>query len=117
MSKSPKNKSFRHEHHYFRPVHSRDHLGVGNGSKKVQWCYPYPEHIECHAQVVKELKEKDEHDKIQAREVVKRPFKSGQSDDVIDVEKFDKVSEMYGVERTLLSCFVTYCNFTVYFLN
>ena len=26
--------------HYFRPVHSRDHLGVGIGSKKVQRCNP-----------------------------------------------------------------------------
>ncbi len=29
--------------HYFRVVRSRDHLGVGNGSKKVQWYNPYPE--------------------------------------------------------------------------
>ena len=58
--------------HYFRPVRSRDHLGVGNGSKKVQRCNPYPDHIECHPQVVKELKERHEHDKIQVREVVKR---------------------------------------------
>ena len=76
--------------HYFSPVHSQDHLGVGSGSKKVQWCNPYPEHIERHTQVVKELKERDEHDKIQAREVVKRSLESGQADDDIDVEKFDK---------------------------
>ena len=63
--------------HYFRPVRSRDHLGVGIGSKKVYRCNPYPEHIERHAQVVKELKERDEHDKIQTREVVKRSLKSG----------------------------------------
>jgi hypothetical protein len=38
--------------------------GVVKGSKQ------YPDHIECHTQVVKDLKERDEHDKIQVREVV-----------------------------------------------
>jgi hypothetical protein len=45
---------------------------VGNGSKKVHRCNPYPEHIECHAQVVKDLQERDDHDKIQTREVGER---------------------------------------------
>ena len=76
--------------HYFMSVRSRDHLGVGRSSKKVQWCNTYPEHIERHAQVVKKLKERDEHDKIQDREVVKRLLESGQSEDDIDVEKFGK---------------------------
>ena len=62
---------------YFRPVLSRDHLGVGIGFKKVHRSYPYPEHIELHAQVVKELKERDEHDKIQVREVVMTSLESG----------------------------------------
>jgi hypothetical protein len=35
-------------------------------------------------------KRRDEHDKIQDREVVQRSLESGQSDDVIDVEKFGK---------------------------
>ena len=59
-------------------------------SKKVEWWNPYPENIERHAQVVKEMKERHEHDKIQDREVVKRSLESGQPDDVIDVEKFGK---------------------------
>ena len=45
-----------------------------------QRCNPYPEHIDRHAQVVKELKERDENDKIQDREVVKRSLESGQPD-------------------------------------
>ena len=36
------------------------------------------------------MKERDDHDKIQVREVVKRSLESGQTDDDIDVEKFDK---------------------------
>ena len=63
---------------------------MGNGSKKVHRCNPYPDHIECHPQVVKELKERHEHDKIQVREVVKRSLESGKVDDTIDVEKFGK---------------------------
>jgi hypothetical protein len=45
------------------------------------------EHIECHTQVVKEVKRRDEHEKIQAREMAQRPLESGQTDDAIDVEK------------------------------
>ena len=60
---------------------------MGSGSNKVQRCKPYPEHIDCHTQVVKKLKERDEHDKIQVREVVKRSLESGQADDDTDVEK------------------------------
>ena len=87
--------------HYFRSVRSRDHLGVGNGSKKMYRCNPYPEHIECHVQVVKEVNQRNEHDKIQVREVVKRSLESVQSDDVIDVEKFvEKTFLHQSVERT-----------------
>ncbi len=46
--------------------------------------------FECHTQVVKEVKRRDDHDKIQDREVVQRSLESGQADDVIDVEKFGK---------------------------
>ncbi len=70
----------------------RDHLGLGNVSKKVQQCKPSVEHIELHAQVVKEVKRRDEYDKIQAREMVQRSLESGQADDVIDVDKFGKRS-------------------------
>ena len=63
---------------------------MGIGSKKVHRCNPYPEHIERHAQVVKEMKERDDHDKIQTREVVKRSLESGQDDDDIEVENFVK---------------------------
>ena len=76
--------------YYFRPIRVRDHLGLGSVSKKVQQCKPSAEHIERHAQVVKEVKERDEHEKIQAREMSQRSLESGQSDDVIDVEKFGK---------------------------
>ncbi len=49
-----------------------DHLVLGSVSKKVQQCKPSVEHIEHHAQVVKEGKRRDEHDKIQAREMVRK---------------------------------------------
>jgi hypothetical protein len=44
------------------------------GSSHVRLCKPFPEHVEHHAQIVKELKERDYHDKIQGRESVKRSF-------------------------------------------
>ena len=51
-------------------------LGVpraaGSGPSHLQLCKPFPEHVERHAQIVKELKERDEHDMIQGRESVKR---------------------------------------------
>ncbi len=72
----------------FHPIRSWDHLGLGNGSKKVEQCKPYPQYIDRHTQVVKEVKERDEHDNIQAREVATRSLESGQPDDDIDVEKF-----------------------------
>ena len=56
----------------------------------MQQCKPSAEHIERHAQVVKEVKERDEHEKIQPREMVQRSLESGQADDAIDVEKFGK---------------------------
>ncbi len=59
------------------------------------------EHIERHAQVVKKVKRRDEHEKIQVREMDQRSLESGQVDDVIDVEKFGK-----GLDRlTMGSCF------------
>jgi hypothetical protein len=76
--------------HCFRPIRSWDHLGLGSGSKKVQEWKPYPEHIDHHAQVVKELEERDDHNNIQVREVATRSLESGQPDDAIDVEKFGK---------------------------
>jgi hypothetical protein len=76
--------------YYFRSIRSRDHLGLGSVSKKVQECKPSAEHIERHAQVVTEVKRRDEHEKIQAREMTQRSLESGQPDDVIDVEKFGK---------------------------
>ena len=43
--------------YYSRPIRARDHLGLGRVSKKkkVQQCKPSTEHIERHAQVVKEV--------------------------------------------------------------
>ena len=37
----------------------------------VQLCKSFPDHVECHVYIVKELKERDEVDKIQDRETVK----------------------------------------------
>ncbi len=50
------------------PIRCRKHLGlIGmvSSSRQVHRCKPYPEYVECYAQVVKELKERDSHDKIQ----------------------------------------------------
>jgi len=63
--------------YYFRTIRAQDHLGPGNVSKKkVQQCKPSVEHIERHAQVVKEVQERDEYEKIQAREMGKRSVDS-----------------------------------------
>jgi hypothetical protein len=56
----------------------------------VQQCKASTWHIECHAQVVKEVKRRDDHDKIQARGMVQRSLESGQADDAIDMENFGK---------------------------
>ncbi len=58
------------------------------------------EHIETHAQVVKEVKRRDDHEKIQAREMDQRSLESGQADDAIDVEKFGKRSRSSNNEIT-----------------
>jgi len=47
-----------------RETCARDHLGLGSVSKKVQKCKPSAEHIERHAEVVKEVKRRDEHEKM-----------------------------------------------------
>jgi hypothetical protein len=46
--------------------------------------------MERHAQVVKEVKRRDDHEKIKVREMDQGSLESGQADDVIDVEKFGK---------------------------
>jgi hypothetical protein len=46
--------------YFFRPIRDRYHLGLGSVSKKVQKCRPSTEHIECHVEVVKEMKRRDE---------------------------------------------------------
>jgi hypothetical protein len=55
-------------------------------------CKPSTEHIERHAEVVKEMKRRDDHEKIQARERAQRSLESGHTDDTIDLEKFGKRS-------------------------
>ena len=95
--------------YFFRPIRDRYHLVLGSVSKKVQKCKPSVEDIELHAQVVKEVKRRDDHEKIQAREMAQRSLESGQTDDAIDVEKFG--------ERPRALCFDTYCNVDVYLLN
>ena len=42
------------------------------GTNHVQLYKTFPEHVQSHAQIVKDLKQRDEHDKIQDRETVKR---------------------------------------------
>ena len=42
------------------------------------------------------MKERDEHDKIQDRESVKRSFQSGEPNDPVDVDRFDKKSRLVG---------------------
>jgi hypothetical protein len=49
---------------FLRPIRARYHLGLGSVSKKVQKCKPSVEHIELHAEVVKEVKRRDEHEKM-----------------------------------------------------
>ena len=44
--------------YYYRPIRCRDHLGVtvAADTNHVQLSKPFPEHIQRHAQIVKELK-------------------------------------------------------------
>jgi hypothetical protein len=63
---------------------------VPTDTNHVQLCKPFPEHIQLHAQIVKELKQRDEHDKIQGRETAKRSLQSGEPNDAVDVELFSK---------------------------
>ncbi len=87
--------------YFYRPSHCRQHLGVGaTGTNHVQMCHPFPEHIQSHAQnvqIVKELKERDardEYDKIQDRESVKRSLQSGQRQTSWETERIKKWSGM-----------------------
>ncbi len=50
--------------YFFRTIRARYHLGLGSVSKKVQKCKPSVENIERHAEVVKEVKRRDEHKKM-----------------------------------------------------
>ncbi len=54
--------------------------GSGKVSKKAKKCKSSVEHIKCHDEVVKEVKRRDEHEKIQAREMVQRSLESEQVD-------------------------------------
>ena len=60
------------------------------GTSQVQLCKPFAEHVEHLAQIVKDLKERDDHDKIQGRESPKRSLQSGEPNDPVDVELFSK---------------------------
>ena len=84
--------------YYYRPIRGREHLGVTSdvGTNHVQLCKPFPEHIQRHAQIVKELKQRDEHDKIQGRETAKRSLQSGEPNDTVDVELFSKKARLVG---------------------
>jgi hypothetical protein len=50
--------------YFFRPIRARYHLGLGSVSKKEQKCKPSAEHIERHTEDVKEVKRRDEHEKM-----------------------------------------------------
>jgi hypothetical protein len=50
--------------YFFRTIRAWYHLGLGSVSKKVQKCKPSEEYIERHAEVVKEVKRRDEHEKM-----------------------------------------------------
>jgi hypothetical protein len=50
--------------YFFRPIRTRYHLGLGSVSKKVQKYKPSAEHNDHHAEVVKEVKRRDEHEKM-----------------------------------------------------
>ena len=82
--------------YYYRPIHCREHLGVKPAAvtNHVQLCKSFPEHIQRHAQIVKELKQRDEHDKIQGRETAKRSLQSGEPNDEVDVELFSKKARL-----------------------
>ncbi len=47
-----------------RSIRARYHLGLGSVSKKLQKWKPSVEHIGRHAEVVKEVKRRDEHGKM-----------------------------------------------------
>ena len=49
--------------YFFRPIRARYHLDLGRVSK-VQKYKPSAEHIESHAEVVKEVKRRDDHEKM-----------------------------------------------------
>ena len=66
------------------------------GTHHVNLCRPFPEHIQLHAQIVKELKQRDDHDKIQDRETAKRSLQSGEPNDTVDVELFSKKARLVG---------------------
>ena len=56
--------------YYYKPIiRCRQYLGVtsAGGTNHVHLYKSFPDHVECHAQIVKELKQRDEDDKIQDR--------------------------------------------------
>jgi hypothetical protein len=57
-------------------------------------CKPFGEHVDRLTQIVKELKERDDLDKIQGRETVKRSLKSGEPNDPVDVDLFSKKARL-----------------------
>ena len=54
---------------------------MSDGTSHVYLCKPFAEHVERLPQIVKEMKERDEHDKIHGREASKRSLKSGEPND------------------------------------
>ena len=66
--------------YYYRTIRYQYHLGVpgDTGTSHVHLCKQFTDHVELHTQIVKDLKERDDYDKIQGRESVKRSLQSGE---------------------------------------
>ncbi len=63
--------------YHYRPSICKHHLGVPGdaGTSHVQMCKPFADHVESLAQIVKELKERHDHDKIQGRETARDRYR------------------------------------------
>jgi hypothetical protein len=76
------------------PLHDTQTSTVTNKTCLLCGWTPFAEHVELHARIVKELKERDDHDKIQDRETVKRSLQSGIPHDTVDVDLFNKKARL-----------------------
>ena len=79
--------------------HSLSEAPGGDNNWRHQPCtvVPFPDHVQRHAQIVKELKRRDEYDTIQDRETTTRSLQSGEPNDVVDVELCRKKTRLFYV--------------------